>query len=179
MNEFTLKIKKRDEYVAKLIPDFLGKTKGWKLERISSHDEDYYDHVDVYYSTPNGRVKVQLKIRSKGYIGFRDIDVSIYKHLGSNEFELTDADYVFKVFLDSDDVVNSWDGGNIIKIYSLNVKKIKESKYKILVNENIRGIKAFRNQLWIGTTKYGNMSFPHSINNYIPGVFEIIGRSLS
>ena len=163
-------IKARDEYVAKLLPAFL--RNDWVFERISDLEEDYYDHVDAIYRTSQDkRIKVQLKLCSFKRLGFRDIDMRVYSN--ANEFELTESDYLYKVFLSEEDIINNWEESHIVKAYSLNIKAIKTSGYHIIVDSRIKGIFVNRKQMFIGMTPFGSMSFPHSINRYIPGAFEI------
>lgn len=145
-----------------------------------SKDDDKYNKIDrIFYRTDiNKKVRVQVKVRNRSVLVYKDIALRYYGNRAINEWENTQADEVIEVIIDSDDAWD-WENAEILEINRLNINLIKESGYKFSGNYGVpTGKYWFDNNfvsLPIKNTGEGLiLTFPESLNKIIPGVFETL-----
>lgn len=150
-----------------------------------SKEMDVYDKIDriFYRKDIDKEVRVQLKIRGSNCKKFEDAAFRYYGDPKKNEWDNTRADEYLKIVIAAPKAEDWTDNPEIIKIARFNIRKVKESRYRVCGYSYYRNphktsaiVLDDDNKLWVDIVK-GNpdmLTIPMKINHYIPGAYEIL-----
>ena len=166
----------RESFFSKQIQQFIP----YEDKGPVSREMDVYDKIDrIFYRKDIGEeVRVQLKIRGSNYKKYEDAAFRHYGDPKKNEWDNTQADEYLKIIITSPEAEDWTDNPEIIKIVRFNIRKVKESGYRVYGYSYYRdfGIALDDDKIWVNVVKGypGMLTIPMNINQYIPGAYEIL-----